>query len=534
MPRIQIRFIRLDPTHFVIQDRAEDARADLREHLHNRNFAGGAPILQEHLRGLQSGQSGSDDDNLACGLRLPTDHIFRCDHVRSVRTGHRRDDRLRSAGHNHAGRIQFFHLLNRCFFAQSPLDVQSIQLRDHRVHHVGDFIFERRLVSDVQRAAGLLVFIEQNRRVPAEREHSGRLHAGRTGADHSDFTSRAVLAILRKLDFPGSPRVDGAANRQVQTEDALPAIQASDALSDLFALSGLCFIHECGVGQLGSSHANEIADAFLEQLLRKLRILNGIGGDHRDVQCCLVGLCDMLLPSRLIGERLAVRVRVSGASHADVDGVDAQTLQILRDLDALLHVQETFDRRHLIAAHTYEKRVLGPEFFPDPRDDLRDKAAAVFHAPAVFIGPAVIVTAEEFRQQIPMCRVKLHAIITGLFAANGGVDELALHPFDILKSHLTGNGSSVRNRHCARRDVVASRIGRVGRRPGVVQLRDDAAVIHMHCIDQFFHRRHMILAGDPHVMGGRHAVDIVDPCVFIDDQADASLGPLRVVSDLTL
>ena len=67
----------------------------------------------------------------------------------------------------------------------------------------------------------------------------------------------------------------------------------------------------------------------------------------------------------------------------------------------------------------------------------------------------------------------------------------------------------------------------------MVNLSHDLAAVEMNRVGQLLHFRDMVIPGDTQIVDGRDTVYIIHAGVFVDDHADAALGPLLIVADLS-
>lgn len=71
---VDARIVRQNAAELIVSDGAKDTRTHLRSHLDDGD---GETTAQKHLRGLKSGQTGTDDSHLSGRIRFAGQDIFR-------------------------------------------------------------------------------------------------------------------------------------------------------------------------------------------------------------------------------------------------------------------------------------------------------------------------------------------------------------------------------------------------------------------------------------------------------------------------
>ncbi|CAN3975911.1 S-methyl-5-thioribose-1-phosphate isomerase, partial [Dysosmobacter welbionis] len=135
--------------------------------------------------------------------------------------------------------------------------------------------------------------------------------------------------------------------------------------------------------------------------------------------------------------------------------------------------------------------------------------------------------------QIGVGAVELHTVIARLLAADGGGDELLLHPLDVLQGHLPGHLAPGRHGDTAGAQVLPTGEGAFGGGAAVVELGENLGAVGVDGAGQLLRLLDVVVLGHPQVVLGGDGVHVVHSGVLVDDEADATLGPLSVIGDQT-
>ena len=312
-------------------------------------------------------------------------------------------------------------------------------------------------------------------------------------------------------------------------DDGLVAVHALDALADEILASGLGLGDKIRVGYVHTAQADEVTYALLEQLLRGLRVTQGVDGNNGDVDGVLYGLDEGAAPAlgRVAG--LYHRGRAGIDAAADVEVIDVG-LQVLGDLDAGVLVVAALDK--VVAVDARADNEVGAYRLADALEYAHEEAAAVFHRAAVLVRALVGVRAEELLNQVAVRGVNLNAICTGGFRVDGGLNKQPDQAVDVFNGHFP------RQYGVAAYDAVelnarshglpAAVEGGRSLASAVLKLDEYLGAVAMDCVADVLHSPDLPGVEDAELVTVALSAFRVDASKFGNNKAAAALGALLV------
>ena len=478
--------------------------------------------------------AADDGDLLAGKLHLAEQNVLNIIDIVAVGAGDSGDDLIAAAGDHDAVRLDRLNARDRARRVEVHLDAVFLHLGDLRVHKFLRHVLARRLGGKNGAAAERAARFKDHGLEAALFHQQGRLHTGRAAADDGDLAAVAVFdeLVIAKRDLVAGDGVERAVQRAAR-DDGLVAVHAAEALADEILAPGHGLLHKIGVGNVHAGHADKVAHPLLQELLGKLRMLDGVDRDDRNADLALDGLDKAASPAlgAVAGLDHGRRARVHAA--ADVEVIDIR-LQVLGDLDAGILVVAALDE--VVAVDARADNEAGLDDLTDALQDAHDKAAAVFHGAAVFVGAFVRVGAHKLLQQVAVRAVDLHAVGAGGLRIERGLNEEADQPVNVLNGHLARQDRVAADHAVelhARRHGLAAAVDRRGRfASAVVQLDKDLGAVAVHGVADALKARDLACIPDAELNAVAVTAVRIDRRELRDDEAAAALSALLIEPDL--
>ena len=236
--------------------------------------------------------AAADHGDLFAGKPYLTEQdIFNIINVVAISAGDRRNDLIAAAGDHNAVRLERLNTRDRARRVEVHLDAVFLHLGDLRVHKFLRHVLARRLGSEDGAAAERAARFKDHGLEAALFHQQGSLHTGRSAADNSHLAAIAVFheLVIAKRDLVAGDGVERAVQRAAGNH-GLVAVHAAEALADEILTPGHGLLHKIGVGDVHTGHTDKVTHALLQQLLGKLRMLDGVDRDDRNADLALDGL----------------------------------------------------------------------------------------------------------------------------------------------------------------------------------------------------------------------------------------------------
>ena len=443
-------------------------------HVHD----GDGVVLREHARGLQTGLTGAEHDDLLAGDGgLAADILAHAQHVFAAESVDRRDELVRAGRDEHSVGIHGAQHLRGALGVELHTDAE---FADHAlvvVDEPAELVFADRSVGEVHCAADAVGLFKHGHVKAALGERHGGFQSGRACADDGHGQMIAVdVELCGHAVFAAASGVHGAAGL-LRAEGRLgQAVHARHAVFELILAPLRDLVAELRLGEQLAAEGHGVALTVADDAVDVVGMAQRAAGRDRDADAVFhdLGIGDLpaLFP-------VAVGAHAGQARHhaAAVDGDEAHAVLLEQRRRAAEPGHAGLAAVAVRAVHLRHDLHVGAGL-PDAVDDLEREAHGVVHVlRAVFVRAVVEVRAVELLGQVVVRHVPLDGVGAGLGTADGRVDIFLLHLLD----HLAGHIVDCDQLRAVGLDVVRLRVGQVAGHP---ELAGELRALVVHSVDR--------------------------------------------------